>query len=92
MARVDAGRQQPPSTGLVPSASAFSSVSSFCSRLLAPAGHRVLAKRVFTRSRGDDALQLRLALLGATGLVLSAASGYTTWDGMHITGDAFSPG
>ena len=31
----------------------------------------------------------RLALLGATGIVLSLASGYTTWDGMrNFTGEA----
>ena len=30
----------------------------------------------------------RLALLGATGIVLSLASGYTTWDGMrNFTGE-----
>jgi hypothetical protein len=48
-----------------------------------------LGKRI--TAAGSDAMftNWRLALLGATGIALSLASGYTTWDGMrNFTGEA----
>jgi hypothetical protein len=47
-----------------------------------------LAKRVWTAAEDTMFANWRLALLGTTGIVLSLASGYTTWDGMrNFTGD-----
>ncbi|MEO1206711.1 MAG: hypothetical protein AAFV45_10290 [Pseudomonadota bacterium] len=47
-----------------------------------------VAKRLFTGIEDTMFANWRLALLGATGVVLSLASGWTTWDGMrNFTGE-----
>ncbi|MGL4395183.1 MAG: hypothetical protein ACRCS9_01460, partial [Hyphomicrobium sp.] len=52
-----------------------------------------LAKRLWAGLEDTMFSNWQLALLGATGLVLSAASGWTTWDGMrNFTGEPLLSG
>ena len=52
-----------------------------------------IGKRARTGLENTMFSNWQLALLGATGLILSLASGYTTWDGMrNFTGEAVLSG
>lgn len=52
-----------------------------------------VAKRVWTAIEESVFSNWQLGLLGATGIVLSAASGWTTWDGMrNFTGEPLLSG
>ena len=52
-----------------------------------------VAKRLWTTLEETMFSNWQLALLGTTGVVLSLASGYTTWDGMrNFTGEALLSG
>ena len=52
-----------------------------------------VAKKIWARLEETMFSNWQLALLGTTGVVLSLASGYTTWDGMrNFTGEALLSG
>ncbi len=64
-------------------------VIAFASIMTALVFYTELGRAIRTNVRDTVLGNWRLALLGATGIALSLASGYTTWDGMrNFTGEA----